>query len=138
MADFSGLYNVRDYKEEDKAFILSTFLKGLYYGDSWFSQIDKTAFMDNYKLVGDALLQRCAVKVACLPDDENVILGYSILSKDFQAIVFVYVKSDWRQKGIARNLCPKHPQAVTHLTSVGKILLKNKLSGVKFDPFFNL
>ncbi len=138
MVDFSGLYNIRDFKESDKAFVLSTFLKGLYYGDSWFSEIDKTSFMDNYKLVGESLLQKCAVKIACLPDDEDVILGYSILSSDFQAIIWVYVKEPWRKKGLGRSLVPKHPIAVTHLTKLGKALLKEKLNGTKFDPFYTI
>lgn len=137
MTDFSGLYNVRDYKESDKNFILSTFLKGLYYGESWFSLIKKDIFMNNYKHVGEALLSKCAVKVACLPDDEDVILGYSILSKDFQAIAFVFVKSTWRGKGIARAICPRHPLAVTHLTDLGKVLLK-KLPDTIFNPFYTL
>lgn len=137
MHDFSGLYNVRDFKESDRNFIISTFLKGLYYGDSWYSLIKKNSFMTNYKPVIEALLNKCAVKVACLPDDEDVILGYSILSQDFQSIVWVHVKQSWRGNGIARRLCPSHPKAVTHLTKVGKILL-DKLDGTVFDPFIQL
>lgn len=139
--DFSGLYDVRDMQEGDKSFILSTFLKGLYYGDSWFSLIPKSIFMANYKRVAEALLKSRTIKVACLKDDHEIILGYSIMSNDFQTIDWVYVKSSkladgttWRRKGIARSLVPKYPTSVTHLTKLGKTLM-NKFDNVIFNPF---
>lgn len=134
MSDFSGLYDIRDYKEEDKNFIISTFLKGLYYDDSWFSLIEKNTFMDNYKKVIEALIQKCVIKVACLKDEQDVIIAYSLLSQDFQTISWVYCKKEWRRKGIARSLLPKHPRSVSHLTQLGRQLLP-KLEGAVFDPF---
>ncbi len=134
MSEFQGLYNIRDYVAEDKNFILSTFLRGLYYGDSWFSQMPKDVFMHHYKLFAEKLLTISNVKVACLPDDPSVIIGYSILSSDYQAISWVYVKKDWRTKGIARSLVPKYPTSVSHLTELGKQLL-TKFNGCIFNPF---
>lgn len=137
MSAFAGLYDIRDAKEEDKNFILATFLRGLYYGDSWFSQTDKKSFMTNYKKFAESLLtsNRVVVKVACLKEDADVILGYSILSADFQAIHWVFVKQVWRQKGIAKSLIPSRPQAVTHLTSLGKELLNKFETKPIFDPY---
>lgn len=139
MTDFRGLYNVRDYKPEDKHFIMATFLKGLYYGESYFSLVPKDIFMTNYKLVAESLVSnpRVNIKVACLPDDADVILGYSILSHDFQAVHFVFVKNVWRKKGIARSLVPQHPTAVSHLTNLGKSLM-SKLPTAVFNPFVPL
>ena len=136
MSDFKGLYNVRDGTENDKSFILATFLRGLYYGDSWFSLIPKDIFMENYKRLAEAIVTspNVVVKIACLPDDPDVILGYSILSADYQTIHFVYVKSAWRKNGIAKSLCPKFPTSVTHLTGLGKELMK-KFDGCVFNPF---
>lgn len=137
MTDFKGLYNVRDLSPNDHSFILATFLRGLYYGDSWFSQIPKDVFMDNYKKIAQALLisPNTTVKIACLPEDSDVIIGYSILSLDYQAIVWVHVKKAWRLKGIARSLVPQHPTAVTHLNDLGKKLL-TKLPNAVFNPFY--
>jgi len=137
MSDFTGLYDVRDYRPTDRSFVLATFLRGLYYGDSWFSEIPKDIFMENYKRVVEALLNspNVVVKVACLKEDPDVILGYSILSSDLKAIAFVYVKSAWRKKGIGRSLLPQFPIAVTHLTALGKSLL-SKLPGAVFNPFY--
>lgn len=134
MSDFKGLYKIRDGKDEDKNFILATFLRGLYYGDSWFSLIPKDIFMTNYKQIAEAVVDNSIVVVACLPEDADVILGYSLLSKDLQAINFVYVKSAWRKKGIARSLVPMYPTSASHLTDLGKILIK-KFENCIFNPF---
>lgn len=123
-------------KAEDKNFILASFLRGVYYGDSWFSQIPKSIFMDNYHKVAQVFVNsdKFVIKIACLPEDENVILGYSILSADYQGIVWVFVKSAWRNRGIGKSLVPKYPTYVTHLSKLGKDLIK-KFNGCQFNPF---
>ncbi len=134
MSDFRELVQVRDGVESDKNFILATFLRGLYYGDSWFSIIPKNVFMDNYKVIAEILVQKGNIKVACLPEDPDVIIGYSILSPDFQGIHWVYVKSAWRKKGIAKALLPQYPLYVTHLSKLGYQLLP-KFKDAIFNPF---
>lgn len=134
MSKFLGLYNIRDLKPEDVNFVLATFLRGLYYGDSWFSKIPKQVFMDNYKNVALSLVNKSTIKVACLKDEPDVIIGYSILSNDFQTIHYVYVKAAWRKKGIARSILPQYPSTVTHLTDLGAQLI-TKFKDVIFNPF---
>lgn len=133
---FEGLYTVRDGVKTDHNLILATFLRGLYYGDSWFSLIPKDIFMDNYKHVIQAILNKpeTVVKVACLNEDPNVILGYSIMSGDYQTVHWCYVKSAWRKQGIGRALVPKHPTYVSHLTDLGKKLI-GKINSPLFNPF---
>lgn len=137
MTNFSGMYDIRDMAPEDKNFILATFLRGLYYGDSWWSTIPKQIFMDNYKKVAEQLIDntKTEVKVACLKDEPNVILGYSILSKDYLTIHWVFVKSPWRKRGIARSLLPQYPAEITHLTATGKSLMSSKFPTAIFNPF---
>lgn len=115
---------------------MATFLRGLFYGDSWYSQIPKDIFMRNYQLIGKTLVNKPTnvVKVACLKEDQDVILGYSILSDDFSTIHFVFVKKAWRKQGIGRSLVPQLATAATHLTQLGKLLLP-KLPTCVFDPF---
>lgn len=136
MSGFAGLYDIRDMQPDDRNLILATFLRGVYYGDSWFSLIPKRIFMDNYKKMAELFVTnpRYTIKVACLKEDPNVIIGYSIMSADFQTLHWIYVKSSWRQKGIARSLAPKHPAYVSHLSSLGKTLLP-KLKDCVFNPF---
>lgn len=134
MTKFAGLYDIRDIKTGDENFVLATFLRGLYYGDSWFSTIPKDIFMENYKQVATALLSKAVIKIACLKEDPDVIIGYSILSPDYQTIHFVFVKHAWRNKGIARSLLPQYPTAITHLTKLGKELM-SKFPTAQFNPF---
>lgn len=140
MTSFQGLYEIRSFHPDDTNFIKSTFLRGLYYGDSWFSKIPKNIFMDTYSRAADALLAKpdIVIKIACLSDDTNTILGYSILSPDYQTVVYVYVKSAWRKKGIAKSLVPTHPSAVMHLTTLGSQLLHKLGPQCQFNPFINL
>ena len=135
--DFSGLYSIRDKRPDDKNFILSTFLKGLYHGESFFSQIPKNIFMDNYKRVANALVENpgIKIKVACLTEDPDVILGYAILSQDNSTVFWVFTKTAWRKRGIAKSLLPSKPTTVAHLTKVGNSLLY-KLDNPIFNPFF--
>lgn len=129
----SELVAIRSILPEDRNFILATFLRGLYYGDSWFTLIPKQSFMEHYHKVIDYLLAKpgVQVKVACLKDTPDVILGYSILSND--TVHFVFVKKNWRGIGIARDLVPNSTKVTTHLTKVGLSILVKK--GLTFNPF---
>lgn len=127
---------IRDGIPSDKPFIMATMLRGLYYGDSWFSQIHQKSYFDNYKLVLEALLNKpnTIVKIACRIDDPDLIVGYSILTDSYDTVHWVYVKQKWRKQGIAKALLPLYPTTVTHLTALGKILLK-KFETCIFNPF---
>lgn len=134
----SDLVTIRGYREEDKNFILSTMLRGLYYGNTFFSEVPKDIFMANYHKVVEHILGSKAanIRVACLKDDLDVILGYSICREAVgSALDFVFVKSAWRNIGIAKSLIPQDVFAVTHITKVGSALLKSKLPKVHFNPF---
>lgn len=128
------IVTTRAYREADKAFILSTFLKGLYYGESWFSMIPKDRFMKVYHDLLESLLDAPGVeiKVACLKEDPEVILGYAVHTNT--VLHWIFVKKAWRKIGIAKMVCPAELTAVTHLTDLGKQLLKTRV-GVVFDPF---
>ncbi len=133
--ELASLYEIRDYDAAgDEAFVMATFLRGLYYGNEFFSIIPKDLFMDNYKLVIGALLSKNQVKVACLREDPSVILGYSIISNDFKTLHWVFLKKAWRLQGIGRSLVPKYITSVSHFTSMGLPLLK-KFDNCVFDPF---
>jgi GNAT superfamily N-acetyltransferase len=134
--ELENLIYIRDYVPGDKNFVMATFLRGLYYGESWFSSIPKDIFMGNYKIIAEAMLNNPnnMVKVACLREDPDVILGYSLLSTDFSTVGWVFVKTSWRRQGIGRALTPVSPTTVTHLSDLGKKLLP-KLNGAVFNPF---
>lgn len=119
---------------DDKSFIFSTFLRGLYYGSDFFKEVDKEAFMAHYHKVLDHVLNQpgTSVEIACLEDAPNVILGY-IIYKD-NRLDWIFVKKAWRGIGIAKRLTPGKINTITHLTTIGKSILK-KHKGIKFNPF---
>src|ERR1700690_2054809 len=122
----NDLITTRLMNPNDKNFILATFLRGLFYGESWFSLIKKDIFMHNYHSIVEKLLSsdNNYVKVACLKDDPEVILGYAILSKDDQVLHWAFVKKSWRSIGIFKALAPSTVKTVTHLTKAGLGMLK--------------
>lgn len=131
----SELVAIREYLLGDRNFILATWLRGLYYGDTWFREIPKDLFMENYHRVLEALLSKSSVKVrvACLKDDPEVILGYAVVSPG--ELHWLFVKSAWRGIGIAKSLVPEDTHTVTHLTKVGLGILKRYPGQVIFNPF---
>jgi GNAT superfamily N-acetyltransferase len=131
-----ALYIVRESISDDTPFIFSTFLRGLYYGDPYFARTPKNSFMKAYHSVLEQILSLPAVKVhiACLKEDPEVILGYSITGGEGTILHWVFVKSAWRGIGIAKELVPSTIKAATHTTSVGDSLLR-KHRDVIFDPF---
>lgn len=139
-SDLAKVYSMRKYTKDDANFVLATFLRGVYYGDSelypYIRLIPKDIFMKEYKKIALALLtsDNTTINVACLKDTPDVILGYSILSADYANIHWVYVKAAWRRQGIARALLPKWPKAATHISVIGMKLL-NKFENIIFNPF---
>lgn len=125
--------SIRGPKEEDKAFVMATWLRGLYYGNPWFKEIDKNIFMERYHEILTKLLLRetTELAIAVLKDDPDVILGYSVM--DARTLHWVFVKEAWRKMGIAKSIIPKDIDATTHMTIIGK---KLKPRHVKFNPFF--
>jgi len=134
---------LRDYTPNDRHFILATWLRGLFYGDTWFSQIPKAIFMENYHRALERVFSTPGVKikVACLADDKDVILGYSVYRTlnhngiDINVLDWVFVKSAWRKIGLAKKLIPPSIEACTHLTKSGTSIIKCKLPNVIFNPF---
>lgn len=133
------LVMVRPLGPNDRNFILATFLRGLYYGDSWFREVPKDIFMERYHSVIESIIDNAntIVQVACLKDDPEVILGYAILGANTTGVTlhWVFVKAAWRAIGIARGLIPiERVNAVTHLTRTGLSILR-KNEQIVFNPF---
>ena len=134
--DLEQLIDVRPAYENDRAFILATWLRGLYYGNSWFKEIQKDVFMQVYHGVIDNVLksEHTIINVAVLNEDPDIILGYSVLNNQHlnPVLHWVFVKEAWRKMGIARHIIPENVDTVTQLTTIG---LKLKPENVKFNPF---
>jgi len=97
----SRKWNIRPPKPEDLSFIYSTWLNSFYY-DSWTKSIRKSVYFNNYKKVLDRLLNETVISIACLIEDDSVILGYMVSEPEI--IHYVYVKEAFRKMGIAKSL----------------------------------
>lgn len=131
----SELVTLRAAEKEDLNFIMATWLRGMYYGESWLSGMKKQDFMKHYHSIIEITLQNpnTRVLVACLKEDPSVILGYSVLSPLSKAVHWVFVKKSWRSIGLARDLVPGDFNAATNLTKVGAAIVKKKEWA--FNPF---
>lgn len=127
------LIAVRAVVADDVPFIISTWLKGLRFGNSWYKLIESKAYFKTYHAVIVAVMSRptVSVSIACLKEDPSVILGYSVIEGN--KLHWCQVKKAWRGIGIAKSLVPSTVTTVTHLTETGRsIFLKKDLI---FNPF---
>lgn len=131
--DSRELVTVRDKIESDESFILASWLNGLRYGNEWFKLIDSKCYYSSYHQVLDVMLRKptVTIKIACLLEDPDIILGFSVYEGD--RLDWVFVKQRWRNIGIAKQLVPDSITTVTHLTKPGKAIAKKK--GLLFNPF---
>lgn len=137
IAEKTNLMTLRPMERGDRSFILATFLRGLYYGNSLFRLIPSKIFYPRYHDIVERLIDspNSITMVACLKDAPEVVLGYSIVTNSTR-LDWVFVKRPWRKIGIAKLLVPDTIQSVSHITEAGKsILAKHK--NVVFDPFLN-
>lgn len=140
MSNQKDLITVRPYDGKnvgEREFVLACWLRGVYYGGTFFSDIPKSIFMEHYHKVLERFIDnpKVSIQMAVLQDDPQVILGYSVArksAKDEQILDWIFVKSAWRKIGIAKMLVPSDLAVVTHQTKLGKAL---KPAGVIYNPF---
>ena len=71
------------------------------------------------------------IKVACLVEEPDVILGFSVSHGD--TLDFVFVKPDWRRIGIGTDLVPSEITSTSGFTRVGDIIRRKR--GWSFNPW---
>lgn len=129
--ELNSVISVRGLGEGDRAFIFSTMLKGLYHGCELYNQMAPVVFFEKYGEVVEKLLEKATVRVACLSDEPDTIIGYSI--SRYNALDYIFIKRPWRRQGISKKLLPNEIFVCTHLTRVGNsIRLKRQ---IEFNPF---
>lgn len=139
------LMTIRPAEPGDHAFIFRSWLMGAYHGNragkgvrvpvgapgDYLGSIDQDAFMKGYHKYIESMLTGATVSVACLRENPDVILGFSVSSGP--VLHWVFVKPDWRKIGIARDLVPQYIETVTGFSRVGEVLRKKY--NYKFNPF---
>lgn len=118
--------------ESDRPFVFSSWLRGLKIGNDLYGQIDPECYEKGQTIVIEHILKQASTTIACLKEDKDVLLGYSVTRKD--NIDWIYIKKLWRELGLAKELL-KHitPRSCSHITfKTNKLRLKHKII---FNPF---
>lgn len=125
---------VREVQEADNNFIMATWLKGLYFGNSWFREIPQDIYFRNYHAVIEKIVSRpkVRIKVACLELMPDAVLGYCVYEGPI--IHWIFVKSSYREVGIAKMIVPDGITQCSHITHIGRSLKRKK--DIIFNPFF--
>lgn len=117
----------------DMNFIYSTWLRGLYYGNEHFKQVDKPTFMLFQEQEIDKVLSNSetSIVVSCMDEDADVLLGFAVYSPT--TLHWVFVKESLRKNGVAKSLVPSTIRNVSAITKVGNAIRKAK--GWAFVPW---
>lgn len=115
--------------------VFAEFLRSLRFGNEYFKLVDSESYFQVYHAYFSTLLNRpeALIKLAALSDDPDVILGWALIELD--KVHYVYVKKDFRRKGIARALITEPFTRFTHVTKTALLLWPTKFSNAKFNPF---
>lgn len=117
---------IRGYEPEtDQACLYATWRNAAFYGaKKKHSTNSKRFFKEKTEEIKDILIS-AQVRMACLEDDRAFIIGYAV-STDTH-LDWIYVKKDYRNKGIGTLLWPKGIETVTiKLTKIGNIIATKK------------
>lgn len=126
-----SLIQIRDYNpSSDEGFVYKHWMKGNYHDNDWFSLIHPQVYHKNYHKVLEYLIPRSKIRCACLVDDGDVNIGFSVI--EGHKLHWIYVKPSWRRNGIAKKLLVPEIRTVTHLTRFAKII---KPHNWRFNPF---
>lgn len=135
--EIQPLIAIRLGVETDHNFIFATWLRGLYYGNTFFRFTEKDEFMERYTYAIQNALYKPSVeiRIACLKEDPDVILGYSVLELlDGKYVLhWVFVKPEWRKSGIAEAMIPDDLDTITHVVdSICSVKVKKEAKSDKW------
>lgn len=116
--------------------IFSKWLRSLRYGNDYFKLIQQDIYFKAYQLYLESILNNpnTIISLAVLSDDEDVVLGFSIITHS--TLHYVYVQKEQRKQGIGTSLTPlSQLTTISHLTKIGLSLWNNKCPHLIFNPF---
>lgn len=116
--------------ESDAAFLYSSWRNSLWYDqDRDPSQSQKFYTYVTREIKNIISKKECKIKIACLSDDPDLIIGYSVLTGT--NLEWCYVKIEYRKKGIA-NLITKGFHTISQpMTRIGKSIALNHALKIK-------
>jgi hypothetical protein len=113
-------------RETDSPMLFSTWRNALWFDKEDRDETKNHAFFRSCTRLIKMIISNPAtqVRVACLSDDLNLILGVAVVNKD--NLIWVYVKADYRGRGIATLLAKGTNTVANPSTRVGKAIVKEK------------
>ena len=112
---------IRPARPGDHALIYSTWRNALWYAEKRDPKESSQFYKDTSEIIRGILSRpECRVRVACLSEDPDMLLGWSVFLADH--LEFVYVKIDYRRKGLGRLLTKGFKTFSQPQTKIGKSL----------------
>lgn len=124
---------IREAIEKDKNIVLSTWLKGQYWGSDYWKVMDQDEYFKDYGKYVSQLICRPGTKIDCavIADAPDVVIGYIVYND--QHIYWGYVKKDYRKHGILNMLIKDMDfTTFTARTKIGDIVARKKM--LTFNP----
>lgn len=109
----------RKFRESDTAIIYDTWPKGAWYAKATPVQTDRDLWFDSFYAYMQSILERATVVIACLSTDPDFIVGYAVMDGD--NLEWIYVKSMFRQQGVAKFLLKNLPIEAVNTSTITKI-----------------
>lgn len=111
--------------ETDSGFIYSSWRNSSFYLRAAVDSGDPSSFFSDQTRRIREILKFADIRIACLEDSPLFIVGYSVCSGSH--LDWIYVKVDYRGKGIGRLLTPKGTKTFTaDVTRIGKVIAFKK------------
>lgn len=128
-------YNVEHLPDSYRNMILAKYLRSLRHTNDYFKKVD-AAFFFKYQteIIQDIMLRANAyIKLAVLSDDNDVVLGWSLMEPTI--LHYVWVGADYRNLKIGSILTSDAFHTITHYTKSGFSIWQKKFPNVVFNPY---
>lgn len=113
----------------DSAFVFASWRNSIWFDEPRDESSDKFFAMQSKYIKRLLAKPDSRVFIACLSDDPSFIVGYSVISGS--NLQWVYVKKDYRKKGIAKLITKNFTTVAKPPTKIGKSIVSNKKLEVK-------
>jgi len=126
-------------RDTDLNFVLNSWLKTFKYSGQSVKRVRDSLYYEFYEPLVKRLVAASDVYIACLRDDEDVVVGYLAIERrdDFDVIHFMAVKQPFQRMGVGHFLLraaePRQRTFFTHWTEPCNSLV-NKFP-FTFNPF---
>ena len=95
---------IRPFRPEDTNLVMDTWLRSFFANQSGYREDSKIFFSHHQKQIEKLNNEgKIICQVACLPDDEDIILGFAVFGLDY-TLHYIAVKETFKRLGVAKML----------------------------------